>query len=140
MERVSCDTSFLVAYYNRKDENHAEAHKWMRSIRRSSIKFLVSDYIFDELLTVLLSRGSKELSITAGKKILESTQITIIKINEEVFARVWDIYQSYKDKEWSFTDCTSYVLMKGLEIRKGASFDLHFSQFGFEVVPYPLQT
>ncbi|MBU1704133.1 MAG: PIN domain-containing protein [Nanoarchaeota archaeon] len=135
MERVFCDTSFLVAYYNRRDENHAHAHRWIRSIQKSKTEFLISDYIFDEVLTVLLSRSSKELSIAVGKKILESRQITIIKINEEVFFKTWDIYQKYTDKEWSFTDCSSYVLMKGLGIQKGASFDPHFSQFGLEVLP-----
>ena len=45
------------------------------------------------------------------------------------------IYQGFKDKEWSFTDCTSYVLMKNLAIDIGASFDDHFSQFGFNRVP-----
>jgi len=134
MERVFLDASFLIAYHNRKDENHKKAVKWIRDIRKKKVRFVISDYIFDEILTVLLVRGSKELSVSAGRKILESGFVTLIQVDNAVFNKAWRIYQNYSDKNWSFTDCTSYVLMKGLGILKGASFDEHFKQFGFEVV------
>lgn len=105
-----------------------------RNIRKRRVRFIISDYIFNEILTVLLVRGSKELSITAGRKILESTLVTLIQVDNVVFNKAWEIYQNYFDKNWSFTDCTSYVLIKGLDIRKGASFDEHFKQFAFETV------
>lgn len=134
MEKIFLDTSFLIAYHNRKDENHDKVAIWARNIRKERISFVISDYIFDEVLTVLLVRGSKELSIKAGKSILDSDRIILIRVDDIVFDRAWKIYQDYSDKNWSFTDCTSYVLMKGLNILKGLSFDEHFKQFGFEVV------
>lgn len=134
MEKIFLDTSFLIAYHNRKDENHEEASKWVSNIRKERIRFVISDYIFDEVLTVLLARGSKKLSIDVGKKIMESDRITLIRVDGIVFDKAWEIYQNYSDKNWSFTDCTSYVLMKALNILKGVSFDEHFKQFGFEVV------
>jgi len=134
MEKIFLDTSFLIAYHNRKDENHEKVARWVRNIRKERISFLISDYIFDEVLTVLLVRGSKELSIEAGRRILESDRIILIRVDDIVFDRAWEIYQNYSDKNWSFTDCTSYVLMKGLNILKGVSFDEHFRQFGFEIV------
>ena len=134
MEKIFVDTSFLIAYHNRKDENHEKAALWAKNIRKKRISFVISDYIFDEVLTVLLVRGSKELSIKAGKSILDSNLITLIRVDDIVFDKAWKIYQDYSDKNWSFTDCTSYVLMKGLNIPKGLSFDEHFKQFGFEIV------
>lgn len=41
----------------------------------------------------------------------------------------------HNSKEWSFTDCTSYVLMKKLNIKTGVSFDRHFRQFSIRVIP-----
>ena len=89
----------------------------------------------DEILTVLLVRGGKALSIEAGRKILEDARIDLLQIDTEIFDKAWLVYQSFKDKQWSFTDCTSYVLMKNLAIHTGASFDNHFDQFGFITVP-----
>jgi len=123
-----------VAFYNKKDKDHFRARRFISEIKEDDI-FIISDYIFDEFLTVLLMRGGKPLSIEAGRKILEDKRIYLLKIDEEVFQKAWLVYHSFKDKKWSFTDCTSYVLMKNLSTNIGASFDDHFNQFGFVTVP-----
>jgi predicted nucleic acid-binding protein len=132
--KIFLDTSFLVAFYNKQDQNHSHARKFISEID-IGISFVISDYIFDEVLTVLLVRGGKPLSIEAGRMILEDDRIDLLQIDGQVFQKTWIVYQSFKDKEWSFTDCTSYVLMKNLSISTGASFDDHFKQFGFRTVP-----
>jgi len=131
---IFLDTSFLVAFYNKRDKNHQKARRFI-SKSDKSMAFLISDYIFDEVLTVLLVRGGKSLSIEAGRKILEDERIDLFQIDEEIFQKAWMVYQGFQDKEWSFTDCASYVLMKNLSIDTGASFDDHFNQFGFITVP-----
>jgi predicted nucleic acid-binding protein len=133
VKKVFADTSFLVAFYNKSDGNHTKAREFMKLCDK--ITFIITDYIFDEFLTVLLVRGNKLLSIEAGEKILKDNNFSIIKVDNEVFQKAWIIYQSFKDKNWSFTDCTSYVLMKNLSIDTGLSFDEHFKQFGFKIMP-----
>jgi len=134
LSEIFLDTSFLVAFYNRRDKDHLKARRFISEVKEGSI-FIISDYIFDETLTVLLVRGGKPLSIEAGRKILEDERIYLLQIDEEVFQKAWLVYRSYQDKKWSFTDCTSYVLMKNLSVNIGASFDGHFNQFGFITVP-----
>jgi len=132
--KIFLDTSFLVAFYNKKDKNHLSARRFI-SNEDNGGAFVISDYIFDEVLTVLMVRGGKTVSVEAGCKILEDEKINLLQIDENIFQKAWLIYQGFKDKEWSFTDCTSYVLMKNLAIDVGASFDDHFNQFGFYRVP-----
>jgi hypothetical protein len=105
MRKVFADTSFLVAFYNKSDANHAEARKLIQLYDK--ITLIISDYIFDEFLTVLLARENKLISIDAGEKILNDKKICLIKIDNEVFQKAWFIYHRFKDKNWSFTDCTS---------------------------------
>ena len=131
---VFIDTSFLVAFYNKRDKNHKKARNFISEADKN-MAFIITDYIFDEVLTVLLVRGGKSLSIEAGRRILEDERIGLLQIDEEIFQKAWLIYQGFEDKEWSFTDCISYVLMKNLSIDTGASFDDHFNQFGFITVP-----
>jgi len=46
------------------------------------------------------------------------------------------LFRDYADKRWSFTDCTSKVVMERLGIRTAFAFDHHFKQFGdVKVVP-----
>ncbi len=45
----------------------------------------------------------------------------------------WKMFKKYEDKELSFTDCISFVLMKNLKLNKAFTFDEHFKQLGFEI-------
>ena len=112
---------------------HKQEISWLMQTRAYLALYLIIS--LDEILTVLLVRGGKALSIEAGRKILEDARIDLLQIDTEIFDKAWLVYQSFKDKQWSFTDCTSYVLMKNLAIHTGASFDNHFDQFGFITVP-----
>ncbi|MCK4603268.1 MAG: PIN domain-containing protein [Deltaproteobacteria bacterium] len=58
--KIFLDTSFLVAFYNKEDKNHTQARNFMANADQS-LSCLISDYIFDEILTVLLVRGGKAL-------------------------------------------------------------------------------
>ena len=50
---IFLDTSFLVAFYNKKDKNHSEARRLISEADKHT-SFVISDYVFDEILTVLL--------------------------------------------------------------------------------------
>jgi hypothetical protein len=45
-------------------------------------------------------------------------------------AEAWDVFRPYQDQEWSFTDCTSKVVIGRLGITEAFAFDHHFEQFG----------
>jgi len=105
---IFLDTSFLVAFYNKGDKNHSKARRLISDADKSTV-FVLSDYVFDEILTVLLVRGGKSLSVEAGRKLLEDERIDILQIDGNIFEKAWLVYQSFLDKEWSFTDCTSYL-------------------------------
>ncbi len=133
MKKLFVDTSFLVAFFNKGDAHHLDAREWVQDEEKSI--FVITDYIFNEFLTVLLARRNKDLSVRAGETILSDPNIRLLRINDEVFEKAWTVYRMYEDKEWSLTDCTSYVLMKTLLIDTALSFDEHFHQFGFRVFP-----
>lgn len=135
MDMVFVDSSFFVAYHNVEDENHALALNWVQEAEAESGMLVTSDYVFDEVLTVLLVRGGKGIALRAGEALLADPTISIVRVDQSVFDEAWAVFRQFADKEWSFTDCTSYVLMRRAAIRTGASFDHHFAEFGHHVVP-----
>jgi uncharacterized protein len=52
-------------------------------------------------------------------------------ITEPVFAEAIALYRARRDKEWSLTDCISFVLMKQEDIAEALTADAHFRQAGF---------
>ena len=139
MEIVLVDTSFLFAYYNSEDKHHDSARNYLDNVVKPQthpLGFLLTDYIFDELITLILIRTkNKTQAIFTGNSILNSQTLKLIYLKEETISKAWTKFCGYLDKQWSFTDCTSYILMRDAGIMKGISFDEHFRQFGFIVLP-----
>lgn len=135
MDTLFADTSFFVAYHNSKDENHGAAQSLVQGFEGFPILLVTTDYVFDEVMAVQLVRGNKLIAVQSGRAILEDPHIEILRIDEDLFNEAWEVFHGFQDKEWSFTDCTSYVLMKKLNIETGVSFDRHFRQFSIRVIP-----
>lgn len=122
---IFADTSGLIALFNPKDDCHNAAVEWFKKNRP---KLILTDYIVDELLVLAISREDKQFALTISKRIRALANIR--KITEEDFYKAWEVFDSYQDKNWSLTDCTSYVFMGRSGIKKAFAFDPHFDQFG----------
>lgn len=109
------------------DPDHQRAVDW---IAKRSDPLVTTDYIIDETLTLLRSRGEQKRALTLGEDFFERSAAVIYKITEADVQAAWLIFREYKDKEWSFTDCTSKVIIENLKITSVLAFDKHFRQFG----------
>jgi predicted nucleic acid-binding protein len=124
---VFVDTGAWFAYFVRRDPDHQAALQWMKTNR---MPLLTTDFVLDELLTLLKLRESHSVAVAAGDTLLHKRVARIERVSEEDFVRAWEVFQQYKDKEWSFTDCTSKVVMERLSLTHAFAFDTHFEQFG----------
>jgi predicted nucleic acid-binding protein len=57
-------------------------------------------------------------------------RLDLVRVSDADLQRATDIFFSFVDKAWSFTDCTSRVVMERLGIQRAFAFDEHFRQFG----------
>jgi len=119
------DTSALIALFNPMDTFHSKAKEWFVTNRP---KLIITDYIIDELLALALSRGNKKFALMVSKRVRDLGGFK--KITEEDFYKAWGVFDSYEDKNWSLTDCTSYVFMGRSAIKRAFAFAPHFDQFG----------
>ena len=135
--KIFLDTSALIAYYNVDDLYHAEASETMEKIRRGEIpltRFYTTDYILDETLTFIeCVLSMHELAVEVGEALQASPFTTIIRIDEETFREAWSIFK--KSRGYSFTDCTSFTVMKKYGITHAFTFDRHFRDAGFQSIP-----
>jgi hypothetical protein len=127
---IFVDTGAWFAYFVRRDPDHNSARNWV-STNESSL--VTTDYILDELFTLLKIRESHIVAVAAGRVLLEEKICRIIKVTPEDFTRAWSIFVHFRDKGWSFTDCTSKTIMERLGITTAFSFDEHFEQFGSNI-------
>ena len=139
MELIFLDTSFLFAYYNQNDKHHRMAHQFFQEIIKShsaKIGWVLTDYIFDELVTLIVIRTKdKSKAIFTGKSLLNFQTVQLFYLKPETIDRSWTLFTKYRDKLWSFTDCTSITFMHENRIFKVATFDAHFKEAGLIPVP-----
>jgi predicted nucleic acid-binding protein len=122
---VCVDTGAWFAYFIRRDPDHTPAVQWMRANRQP---LLTTDFILDELFTLLKLRESH--TVAAGHALTYQGVARVERISQEDFLHAWEVFRQYQDKAWSFTDCTSRVVMERLGVTHAFAFDRHFEQFG----------
>lgn len=133
MSLIFVDTSAWFASVVRSDRDHGQASRWLQSNRSD---LLTTDYVLDELLTLLRFRGEYRRSSALGNDLLNETVAQLEWVTQSDVHLAWEVFERYADKEWSFTDCVSRTVMERLGITRAFAFDEHFRQFGsVTVVP-----
>ncbi len=132
------DASAFLALVNEKDKNNIAAARFLEDIKTGKArvkKIITSDYIIDETLTrIRYAVGHKE-AVEWGKDILASNVVEKIEVGKEIFEPAWELFEKYEDMRLSFTDCTSFAIMKKIGAEKAFSFDDDFERIGFKRLP-----
>ncbi len=133
---IFVDTSAWYAVEVEDDVNHQAACKFLTEIAMGKHGVAVNtDYILDETLTLLRSRRNLASACTFIDKIRKSKSVRVFWIDEGLFERATDIFRKSERKSWSFTDCTSFALMRELSVSEAFTFDNHFREAGFQMLP-----
>lgn len=134
MEKIFVDTSGWVALFVENDTNHTKAVSIFEQIKNSKVSIYTSDYCIDETITTILAKGSHKESVLAGEALFSSKLIKIVHVCPDYLQAAWELYQKYMDKRFSFTDVTSFVIMKDLNIKNAFAFDGEFIRAGIELI------
>lgn len=131
------DTSYIIALEIKNEDSHHQVLQNWRSLATSTSRpFLVTTtYIFDEVVTFFNSRNLHEKAVEIGNRLLESPDIELIEIEQNLFNQGWQYFQKYQDKSYSFTDCLSFIVMENRNIFTALTLDNHFLQAGFQILP-----
>lgn len=122
------DTFFFLAMLAPGSYRHAEALAW---ISKSRQPLVITQWILTELADALCSRHSRAKYGVLEDRLRASNQVTIVSATTDLFHRGSDLYRQRPDKDWSLTDCISFVVMREAGITEALTADHHFEQAGF---------
>ena len=124
---VFIDTDPWYASVVADDPRHTDVMAW----HRQNIQPLATtDYVIDETLTLFRSRGERARAIALGRQLLDLSGVDIHFVSEAEFRQAWALFRDNPSRDWSFTDCTSKVVIDALHIKQVLTFDRHFAEFG----------
>ena len=133
---IFVDTSAWYALEAEDEITHEKVQQFLADIATGKHGVAVTtDYVLDETMTLLQSKKGLEAAVTFIDKIKRSKSIRIFWVSESIFDKALVIFRKTADSHWSFTDCTSFALMKDLTITEAFTLDSHFKQAGFHKLP-----
>lgn len=135
MKELFTDTAGWMACADQNDPAHVVAVQTRDRWLESGGRLLTTDYIIDETLTLLRMRLGLSATEMWWAQVEGSTLLRWEWIGIERIDRAREIFFRFRDKDYSFTDCTSFVVMKELRLNQALTTDRHFGQMGFETLP-----
>jgi predicted nucleic acid-binding protein len=133
---IVLDSSFLCAWYNESDVHHGAAAEVMRRFLAAEWgKGLLLEYVFLEVVTVLLARRGRESALEAAHHLLTARELELVPCSE-IFHATLVTFRAQRGRRLSFTDAAIVTVARQLERALVATFDRGFDQVeGLQVVP-----
>src|SRR3954452_15916197 len=111
MNAVFADTSFYLALLSADDEHHGRAVQLSVEVRRPVV---MTEFVLLETGNSLSSLNERQIFVDLLPHLRADAAVRIIPASSELLQSGYDLYARRPDKEWSLTDCTSFVVMEQL--------------------------
>ena len=119
---------------NHRDEWHEKALTVTGQIGNARI--VTSQMVLVEFLTHLGGQGEglRQAAVEAVRKLETDPDVVILPQSSEQFDSAFSMYSSRSDKNWSLTDCASFMIMEQMNTPEALAHDHNFEQAGFVVL------
>jgi predicted nucleic acid-binding protein len=133
---IFVDTGVYYARIAADDEHHREAEDFFRRSREPHLTTTAVVYEAHALL-LRIDRGALSAGIARGfLEQVDAGLARVVHVTRDDHRRAVDLVRAHEDKTYSLCDAVSFVVMERLRIKRAASFDNHFRQYGkFDVIP-----
>ncbi|MFH1077059.1 MAG: PIN domain-containing protein [Pseudomonadota bacterium] len=135
MKGIFIDTGFIIALESVTDQNHEKALQLWNELLKDLPKMVTTTYVIDEIVTFFNNRNRHAKAVEIGNRLMNSRSIRVLHVDKGLFCRSWQYFQQHDDKTYSLTDCISFIVMTEEASEAALSFDKHFIQAGFKVLP-----
>jgi len=131
MRRLFADTYFFYAFLNADDLAHGKA---IAVSEIGTVNLLTTEWVLTELADGLARVGDRQKFIEFHQELRDDSRVTILSSDGRLFLDGVNLYASRLDKEWTLTDCISFVVMRREELTEALTGDRHFEQAGFQAL------
>ena len=128
MNAVFADTFFFLALVNRKDKAHRRAVEFSAISNRPMI---TTTWILMEVGDALWRGSDRAAFLHLLDNLANDPDATVVPATHDLFEKAKSLFAARPDKDWSMTDCTSFIVMQERGITEAITGDRDFEQAGF---------
>lgn len=128
---ILIDTGYCLALLRPRDVLYQRSQAWAAAVREPLV---VTEYVLWEAVNALSAPSSRGKVHALLARIRSDPNIEVIPASSELFEAGVQLHAQRPDKEWSLTDCISFVVMQRRGITRALAYDHHFEQAGFEAL------
>ena len=126
--KLFVDTGAFIALLDADDENHKAAAAFYRNSKEKGARFVTTNFVVSETMNYLRARISHDIAVLFRENLKKSGFNEIIIVTSSIEEAAFALFKRYADKDFSFTDCTSFSIMRSLKLKTAFAFDKHFGQ------------
>jgi predicted nucleic acid-binding protein len=131
MSEVFADTVYFIAHFNRADQYHRKA---LELSDRLGGLLVTTDWVLIEVADGFAKTRYRSRVRPLVSRLRHSSISEIVPVSSALLEEALDLYHERADKEWTLTDCTSFLVMKERGITEALTGDRHFEQAGFKAL------
>jgi len=136
MERgIFVDTGGWIALLYRHDQFHDQAKSIYKQFAR--VRKVTTEAVLIETCNFLSKLPLRPLAVTFKELVAQAEALRVLRIvpvDRTLLLKGWELFAQRPDKEWSLTDCISFVVMKEQGLYLAFTTDHNFEQAGFEIL------
>jgi predicted nucleic acid-binding protein len=96
---------------------------------------VTTEWVLTEVGDAFSQPGARQKFIQLLDLLRQQLDVEIVSSTSDLFRRGTEFFSARPDKEWSLTDCISFVVMNEHGITDALTSDHHFEQAGFQILP-----
>jgi hypothetical protein len=131
VKHTFADSFYLLALFNRRDAAHERALSASQSFEGVLV---TTDWVLTETADALCDAANRDGCGEFLDDLRRSPRVNIEPATRALFDAGWSLFRQRPDKDWSLTDCISFVVMEQHGITESLSGDHHFEQAGFRAL------
>lgn len=135
MRTLFVDTAGWTMLSDESDRQHRSARALRDKWLQAGGVLVSSDFVMDETLTLLRLRLGLDAAERWWGQVEFSPRVLWERIDPARAEKARHWFFRWRDKDFSLTDCSSFVVMKERRIKAALTSDRHFAQAGFQVLP-----
>ncbi|HET6618013.1 MAG TPA: PIN domain-containing protein [Gemmatimonadota bacterium] len=133
MARVYVDTSAFYPLLVHAEEDHVRAREVFERLRDEAARLVANSFVVLETVSLLQRRWGIE-AVRDWERRMEPL-VEIEWVDAETYRRAMVALLASADRHISLTDCSSFETIRQAKIERVFSFDRHFRNRGFELLP-----